>query len=196
VNIFGVGGAELVLIILIMLLVAGPQRMMRWAYHIGRYTAILRKQWSQMMDVIQKEVDEAGMDIKVPRDLPTRQNVNKFIQDAAKPWSDQVEASMREVREPMQDAVKEINQVQAEANKQLNETNKQLKQAGKDLQQAGSWSGEKADTSSDKQSSSKQSSTASEAATEDMASAETSANFGAWTAPKHPGQEATEGGRS
>ncbi len=172
-NIFGIGGAELVLIILIMLVVAGPQRMIRWAYHLGRYTAILRRQWSQMMDVVQKEVDAAGLDVQVPRDLPNRQNVSKFIQDAAKPWADPVEKTVKEVTQPMKDAMQDVRQVSDEANSQLQQANQELKNVG-------SWNGSQSQAAS----------TAPAAANEEADEQPADENFGAWTAPQPPGQRA------
>lgn len=178
-NIFGIGGAELVLIILIMLVVAGPQRMLRWAYHLGRYTAILRKQWSQMMDVVQQEINAAGLDVQVPRDLPTRQNVSKFIQDAAKPLSDPVERTVKEVTQPVKEAMQEVERAGKDANTELRNASRQMNDVG-------SWN----------QSQQKpHSATPSSAAltpnrTPDEAGEE--AEFGAWSNPSHPGHEAQQ----
>jgi Sec-independent protein secretion pathway components len=74
-NILGIGGPELILILLIMLIVAGPKRMIAWAYTLGKYIARFRRMWEETVDVLQKEFDEAGVDIKVPRELPTRANL-------------------------------------------------------------------------------------------------------------------------
>ncbi len=38
-NLLGVGVPELVVIFVIMLVFAGPKRMVRWAYVLGQYTA-------------------------------------------------------------------------------------------------------------------------------------------------------------
>ncbi len=76
-NILGVGGWELVLIVIIMLVVAGPKRMARWAYIAGTYIAKFRAMWSETVDVLQKEFDQAGVDIQIPKDIPTRNSLNK-----------------------------------------------------------------------------------------------------------------------
>jgi len=103
-NIFGVGGMELGLILVIMLIVAGPKRMIRWAYVLGTYTAKLRKMWEETVDYIQKEVDEAGLDVQVPKELPTRANLNREITRMMKP-----------VTAPVEDALKEVNEVKKSA---------------------------------------------------------------------------------
>ncbi len=94
-NIFGVGGAELVLIFVIMLVVAGPKRMLRWAYVFGQFVGKLRTIWDNVMEIIQAEVDAAGMDVEIPRELPTRQNVTKWFneqtRDVANPLKNDIE---------------------------------------------------------------------------------------------------------
>ncbi len=81
-NIFGIGGAELVLILIIMLVVAGPKRMIQWAYMLGKYVAVLQRMWSQAAATLQREFDEAGVDVKVPKELPTKGDLQRSITDA------------------------------------------------------------------------------------------------------------------
>ena len=106
-NFFGLGSWEFVVIILIMLIVAGPKRMMRWAYILGIYLGKLRVFWRQMMESLQAEFDEAGVDVKLPRDLPTKGDVQRLAAQAARP-----------IQEPMEKAMKdyetEIKRVEAE----------------------------------------------------------------------------------
>ena len=53
--------------------------MIQWAYILVQYTAKLRGMWSDVMDSVQKEFDAAGVDIKVPKDIPTRRGLtNQF----------------------------------------------------------------------------------------------------------------------
>ncbi len=99
-NIFGVGGAELILILLIMLIVAGPKRMIRWSYVLGQYVSKARNMWAQVAEVIQKEFQDAGMDVDIPKDLPTRQNIGKVVQQIAKPIIDPI-------ANPLNEALKE-----------------------------------------------------------------------------------------
>lgn len=56
-NILGVGLFEFALIFLIMLMVAGPKRMVRWAYILGRYTAQARGMFQETVNALQKEFE-------------------------------------------------------------------------------------------------------------------------------------------
>ena len=103
-NIFGVGGTELVLILIIMLVVAGPKRMVRWAYVLGKYTAKMRSMWTETVGYLQKEFDEAGLDIQLPKDVPTKASLNQTIAQAMKPLTQQLE-------EPLKEPLKEIKSV-------------------------------------------------------------------------------------
>ena len=98
-NIFGVGGAELLAILIIMLVIAGPKRMIHWSYIMGKQVRKFRKIWSQTVDLVQKEFDEAGVGITLPKEPPTRQNLNKAIADAVQP-----------VSKPLQDSIDEVKQ--------------------------------------------------------------------------------------
>lgn len=96
-NIFGVGGVELLIIVLIALIVAGPKRMLHWAYIVGKWLGQLRVLWSQMMDQLQKEFDEAGVDVKLPKDLPTRGDIQRMASQALRPVAEPMEKAMKEV---------------------------------------------------------------------------------------------------
>lgn len=128
-NILGVGPAELVVILIIALIFAGPQRMLRWAYYAGQMLAKLRVMWGEVMEVVQKEINAAGFDVEVPRDLPTRGSITKMAQDVMKPLSQPVEDAMKEV----EDTKKQISQagkdVKTEVNSSINETQKAVNAA-------------------------------------------------------------------
>ncbi len=104
-NILGVGGWELVVIFVIMLIVAGPERMIRWAYHMGRYLAYFRRMWSDSMQVLQEGLKESGIDIDLPKDIPTsrrqlEQKVGAMVDSVAKPLReplDEVQATLKQV---------------------------------------------------------------------------------------------------
>ena len=100
-DILGIGGWELVAILLIMLIVAGPKRMISWSYTLGKYVAQLRKMWSETAQVIQKEFDEAGVDIQVPKNIPTRGDLNREIGRAltpvTKPFQESLDATKKEI---------------------------------------------------------------------------------------------------
>ncbi|MCY4538278.1 MAG: hypothetical protein OXE52_08620 [Chloroflexi bacterium] len=111
-NIFGVGGAELIAILVIMLVFAGPKRMIHWSYVLGQYVAKFRVIWSQTVDLVQKEFDEAGVDIKLPKEPPTRQNLNRSLGEAMKPMTKPIQDSIDEVKkdvDTLQDVSDSLN---------------------------------------------------------------------------------------
>ncbi|MCY4073298.1 MAG: hypothetical protein OXG60_18555 [Chloroflexi bacterium] len=107
-NIFGVGGAELVAILVIMLVFAGPKRMIHWSYVLGQYVAKFRVIWSQTVDLVQKEFDDAGVDIKLPKEPPTRQNLNRSLGEAMKPMTKPIQDSIDEVKKDV-DTLQEVS---------------------------------------------------------------------------------------
>jgi Sec-independent protein translocase protein TatA len=108
-NIFGIGGAELILIIIIMLMVAGPKRMIHWSYILGQYMAKLQKMWVQVAAMIQQEMDDAGVDIQVPKEMPNRQSLNKMAQDTLKSYAEPIESVRQEMRDDMRQLNKDID---------------------------------------------------------------------------------------
>ncbi len=96
-NILGIGGWEFVAIMLIALIVAGPKRMIRWAYYLGLYMGKLRIMWAETMRMLQKEFDDAGVDIKLPKEPPTRQGINRMAEEAFKPFTSEIQKAMDEV---------------------------------------------------------------------------------------------------
>lgn len=100
-DILGIGGWELVAILLIMLIVAGPKRMISWSYTLGKYVSQLRKMWSETAQVIQKEFDDAGVDVKVPTNIPTRGDLNREVARAltpvTKPFQESLDATKKEI---------------------------------------------------------------------------------------------------
>ncbi len=107
-NILGVGAAELVAVLLIMLVFAGPKRMIHWSYVLGQHVAKFRKIWSETVDLVQKEFDEAGVDIKLPKEPPTRKSLNRTVSDAVKPMTQPVQDSLDEVKKDI-DTVQEVS---------------------------------------------------------------------------------------
>jgi Sec-independent protein translocase protein TatA len=120
VNIFGVGGAELVVIFVIMLVVAGPKRMIRWAYVLGQYVGKLRKLWGEVVDMMQDEADAAGLGIKIPKDLPTKQGLTKLVADAVKPYSDELNKPVKELQDSLRDTASEANSTVKESAESAN----------------------------------------------------------------------------
>ncbi len=122
-NILGIGGWELLAILLIMLLVAGPKRMIHWAYILGQYVAKFRAMWSETVDVIQKEFDDAGVGIQIPKDIPTRGNLNQQIGKA-------MESVTRPVKETMDKATTEVNQIKSTTTAAATAANSTVKSNG------------------------------------------------------------------
>ncbi len=97
-NILGLGEIELVAILIIMLIVLGPRGMVRWAYTFGQYTAKMRRMWSEAMTLLQKEFKDAGVDVELPKEVPTRRTLNK-----------QVTKALGSVTRPVQETLDEVN---------------------------------------------------------------------------------------
>ncbi|MBI1281977.1 MAG: hypothetical protein GC179_27880 [Anaerolineaceae bacterium] len=111
-EIFGVGGAELAAILIIMLIVAGPKRMIQWAYVLGQYVAKFRSIWADVMDGVQKELDEAGMDVQLPKTMPTRADLNQHITTFTNPAANVWAGITAPVQDVMNDVSTEIKQAQ------------------------------------------------------------------------------------
>ena len=109
-EIFGVGGAELAAILIIMLIVAGPKRMIQWAYVLGQYTAKARSMWSEVMAGVQRELDAAGMDVQLPKTMPTRADLNKHMTTLTNPASSVWAGIKAPVQDVMNDVSTEIKQ--------------------------------------------------------------------------------------
>ncbi len=107
-NVFGVGAWELVAILLIMLVFAGPKRMIHWSYVLGQHVSKFRKIWSETVDLVQKEFDDAGVGIKLPKEPPTRKSLNTSVAAAMKPMTQPVQDSLNEVQKDL-DSVKEVS---------------------------------------------------------------------------------------
>lgn len=98
-ELFGVGGLELVLILVIMIVVAGPKRMMTWAFVMGKYAAKLKGMWAETSVVLQRELDEVGIDVKVPQNMPTRGSLNREMNKAISPFVRPLESEVRGIKE-------------------------------------------------------------------------------------------------
>lgn len=101
-NILGVGGWELAVIFIVALVFAGPKRMIQWAYIVGQYLGKMRIVWRNMMQTVQKEFDDAGVDIQVPKDIPTRNDIGRLTRDALEPFTAPMKQAMNEVEKETQ----------------------------------------------------------------------------------------------
>ncbi|MBC7870772.1 MAG: hypothetical protein H7Y09_08025 [Chitinophagaceae bacterium] len=97
-EILGVGGLELVAILVIAIVVAGPKRMLQWAYILGQYVAKLRHMWKDVAVMLQKELDASGVDYKVPEQMPTRGTLTRELNKVLKPMT-----------QPMQETANQLN---------------------------------------------------------------------------------------
>jgi Sec-independent protein translocase protein TatA len=104
-DILGIGGWELVAIFVIMLIVAGPKRMIGWSYTLGRYVGMAKDMWAQTARQLEKELKDSGVDVELPKDIPTRQTLNSTIVKAmtsvSKPISDPLKQPFDEVQKDL-----------------------------------------------------------------------------------------------
>ncbi len=96
-NIFGIGEMELAVILVLMLIVAGPKRMIQWAYVLGTYVTKLRGMWTETVGYLQKELDDAGLEVQLPKEPPTRGTLNQTVMQAVKPLTKSLEEPLNEV---------------------------------------------------------------------------------------------------
>lgn len=98
-NILGVGVPELILIFLLMITIAGPKRMIKWAYELGKYTAKFRAMFQETMDAFKRELDANDLDLS--KDV---KELSKLASSVSTPL-------------PRFDIVKEANKVVNESDK-------------------------------------------------------------------------------
>ncbi|NDJ76909.1 MAG: hypothetical protein GYB65_11675 [Chloroflexi bacterium] len=75
-GIFGVGLFEILLIMLILFIVGGPENTAKWAREVGRYVGKLRQQWQHAVKEFEKELGPEGKELlDASRELS--QNLNQ-----------------------------------------------------------------------------------------------------------------------
>ncbi len=108
-NILGIGGWELLVIFIIMLVIAGPKRMIRWSYQLGLLIGKLRRMWEEAVDLMQKELDESGVDVKLPKQPPTPQTLrNEVNRKLSSTWN--------QATKPLQESLNEVRSVGQQVN--------------------------------------------------------------------------------
>lgn len=124
-NIFGIGPTELVVVLLIMLMVAGPKRMARWAYVMGVYLAKIRDMWQETSTVLKKELAEAGMEPEIVDTLGKMANpqkrrsivsgeLDKLVGDMKKPIEETLKP-VEDAMKPVQDAINDVGTISLSA---------------------------------------------------------------------------------
>ena len=115
-EIFGVGAGEVVAILVIMLVVAGPKRMVQWAYVLGQYVSKARAMWGDVMAGVQKEIDDAGLDVQLPKTMPTRADLNSLtnLSKLTNPVNNVWAGITAPVQEVMNDVSTEIKQTHSD----------------------------------------------------------------------------------
>ena len=116
-GIFGVGIAEVMVIVVVILVIGGPKNAVKWSRDLGRMLRQAREIWQQMMKDLEKDLGEDGKEImKATRDLtrninsvrtqasPRRltQQATRMIEQAA----DEAEGSLKEALEETDAALK------------------------------------------------------------------------------------------
>ncbi len=97
-EILGIGTPELIAIFIGMLVIAGPQRMIRWAYTLGQYAGKLQGWWREAAAALQQEVDTSGANITIPKDIPTRDSLKRDMQRAFSNLQKPVQEPLRAVK--------------------------------------------------------------------------------------------------
>lgn len=122
-NILGVGGPELIIILVLMLIIAGPKRMIHWSYILGTYVSKFRRMWAETVDVIQQEFDDAGVGVQLPREMPTRRSLNREIGKAMSGVTAPVKETMDQVNTEIGEITKETALTAKAANNVTRGTN-------------------------------------------------------------------------
>jgi Sec-independent protein translocase protein TatA len=102
-GIFGVGIAEMLIIVIVILVVGGPKNAVKWARELGLMMAKVRKMWASMVKELEKDMGEEAKElVKVTQEL--RQGVTdmrtapqKVIREATK----MIEETEKEVKAPL-----------------------------------------------------------------------------------------------
>ena len=119
-NILGVGTPELLIILLIALVVGGPKRMVVWMYQLGRYVGMAKRAWAQMAENIQQELDEAGVELQVPKHAPTRADIDRLAENALRPFIEPAQQAIQEYKA-------EVGSINAAIQKAAEETGAEVK---------------------------------------------------------------------
>ena len=134
-NIFNIGGMELLLIITIALIVAGPKRIAVWAYQMGVWAAKLQDLWSEFAKVLQQEMDEAGINVQIPNKPPTRDQLTRSVQEFGREISKAAEESVSDVKKEVENLQAELQQERDTIKRPVDDLAKDIKRQHTEIQQ-------------------------------------------------------------
>lgn len=95
--------------------------MLQWAYYAGRMMGQLRVMWRDVMKTVQAELDEAGVDIQLPKDL-NRQEIARSASQIVKPFTEQVEKAAKEYQS-------EVKKIEDEYKREVRQLDTQIEAA-------------------------------------------------------------------
>ena len=114
--------------------------MIQWAYTMGVYMSKLKTMWGETVKYLQQELDDAGVDIQLPKEVPTRANIRKMADSVIQPIQQPIQDSLKQV----QDEVNQATSLEEPASKLIEPSEKIAVSQNGDL---GAWSSPKADDS-------------------------------------------------
>lgn len=115
-ELFGIGFWELIAILLLALIVAGPQRMILWSRHFGRFMARAMNEYRKAADQLQREVDQMGLDVQIPRTPPTKRELGQTLSQVATKLTAPVNEPIREIEKTMSEVRREAQNAAADTN--------------------------------------------------------------------------------
>jgi Sec-independent protein translocase protein TatA len=116
-NILGIGPAELIVILVVMFMFAGPKRMVVWAYHLGRYLQQLRTMVDETWSTVRKEIEQSA-DVKLPENISDVANrrvnllgeAGKLLDKETGGVTNSLRQDMRDVDSSLRKATSDIRQ--------------------------------------------------------------------------------------
>jgi sec-independent protein translocase protein TatB len=93
-GIFGVGLAEIVLVLIVLFVVGGPEHTARWAREVGRWIGKVRRAWDELVAEIESDLDDDGKDL-----LDAARELNRGVHEVRtmSPTRQLVATTLREV---------------------------------------------------------------------------------------------------
>ena len=121
-NILGVGTFEFIIIFIIMLTVAGPKRMLQWSLILGQYIRKFQRMWSEAVEMIQKELDDADTGIQLPTEVPNRHNLMQWVKNTTTPITQPFESAIHEATNPTKTVAKDLQLIRSEIQQNVQES--------------------------------------------------------------------------